>query len=421
MADHRDRLRDTCQLTSPDGNIFNPLWRSNTYSANKKLGIFEYPKVDGSVLQDLGINGTRYPLTLFFEGADNDLEARRFFKSLAERGTWEIIHPVHGQLFLQPVSFSPNDDPTESGNITQVTTEWIEPADPAVLKSTPQLSAIINTQALDTNEASSNQFDDNLQVDTAAEGIATETATNNVIIAVNEKLSNLFEDVAEISAQMAAIQRGIQSTLDETILKPIALAGQIQALIQLPALIIRDVRTKLTSYSNLIDAIIGISPETTDTKARNTVAVQEIALTAAITAVAQTIAAGILDTRAEAIKMADDIFALFEFIIDTLDAVQELFEDNDIDAQYFSQSQSFSDVSLLVAQAIAYLLLASYDLKIEKRFTLIKPRAPIEITITEYGELGDNDSNFTLFVNSNKLKGNDIRILPAGREVMVYV
>lgn len=421
MADHRDRLRDICQLTSPDGNIFNPLWRSNTYSANKKLGIFEYPKVDGSVIQDLNINGTRWPLTLFFEGADNDLESRRFFKSLAERGTWEVIHPVHGQLFLQPVSFSPNDDPTESGNITQVTTEWIEPADPAVLKSTPQLSAIINTQALDTNEASSNQLDDNLQVDTAAEGIATETATNNIIIAVNEKLSNLFEGVAEISAQMAAIQRGIQSTLDETILRPIALAGQIQALIELPALVIRDVRTKLTSYENLIDAIIGISPETTDTKARNTVAIQEIALTAAITAVAQTTAAGVLDTRAEAIEMADDVFALFESITDALDETQELFEDNAIDAQYFSQSQSFSDVSLLVAQAIAYLLLASYDLKIEKRFTLDRPRAPIEIAITEYGELGDNDSNFNLFVTSNKLKADQIRILPSGFEVVVYV
>ncbi len=76
MSDWRGRLRDSVQLTSPDGNIFNPLWRKDSYSGNKKLGIFEYPKVDGTIIQDLGINGTRYPLTLYFEGPDHDIEAR---------------------------------------------------------------------------------------------------------------------------------------------------------------------------------------------------------------------------------------------------------------------------------------------------------------------------------------------------------
>ena len=177
----------------------------------------------------------------------------------------------------------------------------------------------------------------------------------------------------------------------------------------------------LTAYTDLINSLIGISPEVADTEGRNTVAIQELALTASITAVCQVAASGTLDTRPEAIEAADEIFALFKSIIDELDLTQELFEDNSIDSQFFSLSQAFSDVSLLVAQAIAYFLLASYDLKIEKRFTLTKPRAPIEITISEYGELGEDDNNFTLFINSNKLKGNDIRILPSGREVVVYV
>ena len=43
------------------------------------------------------------------------------------------------------------------------------------------------------------------------------------------------------------------------------------------------------------------------------------------------------------------------------------------------------------------------------------------ITIDEYGELGDNDINYDLFISSNNLKGNDILLLEAGREVVVYV
>ena len=421
MSDWRDRLRKTCQLTSPDGNIFNPLWRKDSYSANKKLGIFEYPKVDGTVIQDLGVNGIRYPLTLFFEGPDHDIESQRFFKSLKERGTWEVIHPVQGQLFLQPISFSPLDDPTENANITQVTTEWIEPIDPAVLQTTPQLAGIISSQSLDVNESASDQLANNTQVATAAEGIATETASNKVIIAVNKTLAPIFEGVAEITSQMESVQRGIQDTLDAVILRPIALAGQIQALIELPALAVRDIRSRLSAYTRLISELLGISPGVANTEGRNIVAVQELALTASITAVAQVAASGILETRPEAIEAADDVFALFRAIVEELDLTQNLFEANAIDSQFFSLSQAFSSVSLLVAQTVLYLLLASYDLKIEKRFTITKARAPIEITISEYGSLGTDDANFDLFIRSNRLKGNSIRILPAGKEIIVYV
>ena len=421
MADWRDRLAGTVQLTSPDGNIFTALWQRNTYSASKKLGIFEYPKVDGSVVQDLGINGTRYPLTIFFEGANHDIEARNFFKAFKEKGVWEVIHPVHGRLILQPITFTPTDDPTGNGNITQVETEWIEPASDAVLQTVPQLAGAITAQSLNVDESGSDQFASNIQTATAAEGIATEAAVNETVITVRSTLGPIFEGSAEITAQMEAIQRGIQATLDDAILSPIALAGQIQALIQLPLLAIRDIGARLAAYGNLIAGLANLSPEAPNTEGENTVAVQELAYTAAITAVAQVAASGTLDTRPEAIEAAEDIFALFKQVTDELDLTQELFGENPIDAQYFSQSQSFTNLSLLVAQAIAFFLTASYDLKVEKRFTLDIPKAPIMITIEEYGELGEDDSNFDVFLASNKLMGNDIRILPAGREVVVYV
>jgi hypothetical protein len=61
------------------------------------------------------------------------------------------------------------------------------------------------------------------------------------------------------------------------------------------------------------------------------------------------------------------------------------------------------------------------NLAIERRFTLDRPRAPIEIAITEYGGLGANDFNLDLFIYSNDLHGKDIMLLARGREVVVYV
>ena len=80
-----DRLRQL-QLTSPNGSVFTANWVSNDQSKEKNLGVFNFPNVDGSEVQDLGIKSANIPLSFSFEGEDNDLEARDFFKACDERG-----------------------------------------------------------------------------------------------------------------------------------------------------------------------------------------------------------------------------------------------------------------------------------------------------------------------------------------------
>jgi len=99
---------------------------------------------------------------------------------------------------------------------------------------------------------------------------------------------------------------------------------------------------------------------------------------------------------------------------------QELFEDQDIENQHFSQEQSHNETMLLTRQAVDFLLQSSFNLKVERRFKLDRPRAPVEIAIIEYGGPGENDANIDLFIESNKLKGNQILLLPALTEVLVY-
>ena len=169
MADYRDRLRPNIQLTSPDGNVFTALWRGNPRAQSKKVGIFNFPKVDGSITQDLGVSSATYTLSISFEGPDNDLTSDQFFTALKERGVWEIIHPVHGLKKLQPLSFTPSDDPVTSGNITDIETEWIESLEPSAVASTPELQATVSSQIETVNETASDQLDQSVFQKTAAE------------------------------------------------------------------------------------------------------------------------------------------------------------------------------------------------------------------------------------------------------------
>lgn len=417
-----DRVEGSIKFTSPNGDEYEASWIKNPVGIEKKLAISEYPDVDGTVLKDLGIVGRRYPLTFLFSGADNDLEAIRFMGSMSQRGAWTIIHPVLGELLLQPAELTPSINPTETGNITVIESEWIEGIDLASLTlSTPQIAAQIETQGDQLDSTSSDQFVANSVQDTANEISTIESTVNQVTGIITDKLSPLYESSSELNAQILSITRGIQDTITQSTIDVSSLSGQIQSLITLPLLATNDIIQRLAVYGEALSDLLLLKPIGVLSEDKNIVSVQELAGTAILKSMSQIAATGILQTRAQTIEVTETLSSSFLSLINNLDETQKAFEVKSIDLQYFSESSAFSDLTIIVAQATAYLLLASFDLAIEKIITLEKQRAPIEITITEYGTLGDGDKNFDLFLESNNLKDNDIIILPAGREVVVYV
>lgn len=417
----RDRIRGTIELTSPGGQTFTALWGGNSRSREKKLGIYNYPKVDGAVVQDLGINSTTYPLTIFFDGDDNDIEANRFFNALAERGVWDVVHPLFGALILQPVSFTPIDNPVESGNVTEIGTEWIEPIPTDTILSTVQIAAQIEATKNESNAKGSEQLVAKVELDTAEQTTTFKAAVTDGKTAIERFLGPIAELTSEVDSAFKAISRSIDDTLDQVTIPVDVIAGQLQQMIQVVDSATTDFGAKLTAFRNLSNDVLLLLPTIASSANINNVAVIELIETATIAVTGIATAGAELDTRSEAITAIDTIGDQFTTITDGLDDIQSLYSDRDIDLQYFSQSLSFPDSSRLTFQAIALLLRRSFDLAIEKRFILDRPRAPIEITVTEYGELGDNDTNFDLFIGSNNLTGDEIRILPAGRQVVVYV
>lgn len=418
----KDRLRPTIKLTSPEGNEFEVLWAGNQRTLAKKLGIFEYSKVKGAVVQDHDVGAMQYPLTFFFDGDDHDVEADRFIRACEENGRWEVVHPVRGKLKLQLISVTESINPVESGNVTQFETSWIEPIEDAVIKSASQLSSDISNQADNTNITAANQLSENIKQDKFTEKLAITSTMDKITNAVKTNLAPLYETLAEVNAQVQSIYRGVQDTVTQVTVDVLSLAGQVQNLVQLPGLVSDDIDARLNAYSGFISEALDFSTDDDLTnRGKNVVSVKEVALTAAIVATAQVVVTGDLKTRGQAIESIETISGLFVDITDGLDGTQEAFKDNDIDIQYFSQSASFSDASVIIAQTFAYLLKRSFDLAIERRFTLERPRAPIEIVISEYGDLGADDINLDLFIAANSLKNKDILILPAGREVVVYV
>lgn len=426
--DWEARLLDACTLVSPEGQEFTPKWIGDPRSVARKLGVFEYPKINGAFVQDLNAASVRYNLTLYFDGKDNDRDAFTFFRTCTlEKGIWSITHPVHGDLKLQLVSVTEEVQPITSGGITQFATEWIEPIDPVTLEVPLADQQDIAKGVTDLNDTAVGNFADAV---TQASELAVNTiedASTIVTGVMDNALAPLFQTLDALDNVKTALQGGIQDIITGATINLEALAGQIQALGQWPSRAKTNSQAKADAMADAIDGISqamysGSVPSGTDPDvAKNQAATLELGTMALIGGLAEVAQFSSLTTRQEAIDLAERLGDIYTAALTGLDNAQEAFLDRNIEDQFVSQSASYGVATKLMETVTQYLIGVAPELKIERRFVLDRPRAPIEIVLSEYGTLGDNEENLDLFIEANGLKNYEILLLDRGTEVIVYV
>ena len=417
-----DRIQPQITLTSPSGLVFTAKWVGDDISAEKDLGIFKTPGVKGVKIQDLNIGAFAYPLTISFDGPDHDLDADKFTKALAkEKGEWTVVHPVKGEKLLQLVGLSEATRPVTSGGITTVATDWLEVTGDAGEISAAQLSGLAIAQDVVLQGSGSDQLENVVTLDTADKAGKFKVAVQNTVTAFDITLANITDTVAEVQAQADSIKRGIDVALSETPIDILSVAGQVQALVAMPNLVVMDLNAKIETYSRFAAKIFEGSPESGSVAEINTAAVQELALTAALGAVGVASVTSALTSRQSVIDSIESNLALFNSITDGLDDIQEIYAGNLLSRSYFSQSDSYPDAAQMVGVTVAYLIKSAFDLSVEKRIILDREWSPVMLAMQEYGGPGENDENIDLFYSSNKLAGDENYLLPVGREIVVYL
>ncbi|ETR68677.1 MAG: hypothetical protein OMM_10272, partial [Candidatus Magnetoglobus multicellularis str. Araruama] len=263
---------------------------------------------------------------------------------------------------------------------------WIIPITDEVIISQNEQKNIIeqlietvnNSSAVALVENVSQALDSATQIirDTTDDIVALKESFLDPITQLNNSIFNLSN----------AIQRGINLTLTDTLIDIQSLAGQIQQLLQTPGLVVTSLENQLNAYDNFINGNTELTPEEVSIEGKNQAQTQEISMLSALSGICLATINAEITTRSQAINAIDNITELFDTITNTLDSSQEAFENEDIDKQYFSQSSSYQDCARLVSATLEFLNNKLFELKIEKRFTLEKPRVPLDVTITEYGD-----------------------------------
>lgn len=398
----QDNLHGNAALTSPSGIVFLPQWIGDSREMEKKLGIFEYPNVRGANVQDLDVGPTRYPLTIYFEGENNDVDAENFFTACKERGPWAVFHPVKGNLTLQLVKIKEEIEPVSSGNITKIATDWIEPGTNAPLVFAPDVASQIS-------DATGSVYEDF--------GDAINTSSPLA-------LAQVYSDVVEVTASIASLNSlisdnsGILQTLSATLsvatLDAYSLGASVQALVAMPGTLQPNTSSAFSFYLNLMNNSSVLAPSTPSVNGLNSMAMLELVETSCFIAMCQAVLDANLTSRAQAIGYLNSLTTAFSTMCEILDSAQTLYASNPLATQYFSLSQCYTGLLSLLQATCNYLLTEAWGLAVAKYITLSRDRAPIEIALTEGVDLDD-------FISSNQLYGTEILLLPAGTQVVVYL
>ncbi len=424
------RLRAQVTLTPPStagiqGASFTASWRANDITGEKQVAEFTYPLDVGSVVQDLGAAGRKFPLTLIFEGDDHDLTAWNFqIAFLSQKGTWQVVHPVYGTLTLQGLTVNLRADPTESGNETVVETTWIEPKLAQTQASVGELASSVSAQASSVNAASSAALQSGVNaLDPSQVSAAISQGANGLAAFSISPLAAIAGQAADVYNAVFTAYDTASSALFATVMDLATFVSQFQDLVSLPGTIATDLTSKLTAVAALASTLTGQIAGGTDSTAVAAGHTSEAMLTAAFTSACQYVVMTEPASRDEAVSAIASLTAMFTALTAGLDGVMANTAGNPISGQYFSQTSTYSSLARLLGTTVQYLLSIIFDLKIAKRFTLNRNRAPIEIVITEYGAEYDSAGNSLLdqFIAANALTGYDILLLRQGREVVVYV
>lgn len=405
----QERLREAA-YTPPSGERLTFIYEDVRRAVTKKTSAFNFPDAEGTLVQDLGATGRRFPLRVFFSGADHDLEAAAFDSGLLEAGAGLLEHPAYGNVAVVPFGeINQRDDLKTAANQTVIeVTFWETIPDVYPLPQVDRAAAVAE-KIQEFNKESADELDKEVDVDTAAKKASLKSRYQAFMKKANTTLRKVAKTQKETRAKFDAVYDSINSSLDTLVGDPLTLAFQTSQLIQSPALVLDNVRARLDAYRDLATSIFNgdgaAVTDNNDFRSDDNLALNYVAGTVESVVNAQ------FETKSDALTAAEEALQLLSDATAWRDG--QLTDLGEVDS-----GAAYQKIQEAVALAAGYLVEISFTLKQERAITLARPRTIIDLAAELYGEV---DERLDFLISSNGLTGSEIIELPRGKRIVYYV
>jgi prophage DNA circulation protein len=352
-------------------------------------------------------------MTIYFDGDDHDVTARNFFSAIRERGAWRVVHPVYGAVTLQPVKVTAKVFTDTTGNVTEISGDWFEPAEET--ESAPDSLSLV--------EKSVDALIESAAADAGQMKLDTASAKQSAVGEIKKGFNEIKKWIRNANARIMGIMNTINELTTSVYLDIASVSGAVIQLTTSPGLFLGSLSNRVSMFTKLGKNILaGLADAGTFSYSQiNAALTGELWVNAVISGLGSSIMESRPETRAEAISVLTQFLDFVNTSRAALDAYALRTKGNFITQQYFPRSTSEDAVLELTAAVSRYLLSALYDLNAERVIVLDAPRSPLEITVTELNAAAGNfDEKYAALCRRNGFSGREMLLLPTGTEVTLY-
>lgn len=418
-----DRQREAA-ITTPDGTRFVFLFEDLERNRSENASVFRFAEKSGAFIQRLSSGQDIYPLTIIFSGPDYDLIGADFWEKTKQPGVFLLEHPrftglkrVQLLTIRQRIAAKTADNQTSFDVVLHETLEIVQPS--TALDDTAE---ILN-KSLELSGEAAKGFEDNTQLDNAVIVTELQAESTSFIGDMNDFFADIATKEAAINTAFDAQFLSVSAAVDEVVDEPLAFANNLAIFIATPSRVSVDVAERINTYDALFDNTIDrltFSADDLLDAAKNKGALAMLVSLGIMSGECQaSVTSADYSTRAEVIAIADKIIDLNDNIIEVLDEYSDAFGDEvDPADRRFEISDALNILNDLTSLTTARLFDVAFTLKQERFITLDRERDPVTLAHELYGF---SDANLDFLIETNQLKGDEIFLIPQGKEIVYYI
>jgi hypothetical protein len=409
-----DRLKEGA-YTSPSGTRTVFQYEDVKVSLPKKTAAFDFVDAKGTLIQDNGVSGRRYPLRLFFWGADYDLEAENFLDTLSESGAGRLEHPIYGTVDVVPFGeITRRDDLKTAANQSVIEVVFWSTIGASFSSAQTDPASAVSTAVSGYNNAAAAEYAQTVDLSSEVKKATVRNEYSILLGAARSGLEDIAEAQDDVNAQFNAIFDSIDRSINALIDDPLSMAFQAILGVQVPSFsLVSNIANRLEAYSSLADSVTSST-----TELANDFRVRDLFASTYVTGLVLSSTNAQFSIKSEALSVAGFLLDKFSQIADWRDDNFQIIGADESTESTVDTGQAYQQLQEAVSLAAGFLVEISFSLKQERRIVLDRNRTIVDLVAELYGSI---DDQLDFFITSNDLSGDEILELPRGREVVYYV
>ena len=412
----KDKIKEG-SFTSSTGQRVEFEYEEVDRDITKKGTRFEFRNVNNSYAQDSGITSRSFPITIYISGSDYDLKCDVFDSVILTKGVGRLEIGFYSVDAVVLGKVSRKDRFVDGAGQAVYTLEFIESIKSLYPTENVDILEDVKAKSAESEQKIKEQFEQNIKVDNTVEEETLYLRYKEYLGQVNDFFRSLSNSMSETRALFDQYYEISNVSINTFLGNPAKFFFNLNLLIKTPSQMGNDLGNKIDGYLNFFrstsnDVNQNVNDPTLPADAKNNLALGDGMLGTVIASLSNLSTKATFESRSNAKELSDAITQVFQNYVEIRDQWYEK-------AEVLDTGESQQIISSTSSGAQKLLNNSLFDLPVERNITLTSSRTILDLSYQYYRNVSQETVQY--IIDTNRLQGDEILLLPIGKRVTFYI